>query len=202
MMRDYAATLTYASEVRAIQQRQPKSEFYDTVSEFYLANAMVWQNNDESAVDRMRALLARFERSGAVIRVPGMTATLAEAVGRLGRSEEGLAILATSPDRQGLNAEPTRFAEIWRIEGDLIAACNQPDVVRAECCLREAIDISRSEEAKSWELRAATSLARLWQSQNQAKKAHDLLAPVYDWFTEGFDTADLKEAKALLVELS
>ena len=119
MMRDYAATLTYASEVRAIQQRQPKSEFYDTVSEFYLANAMVWQDNDESAVDRMRALLARFERSGAVIRVPGMTATLAEAVGRLGRPEEGLAILATSPDRQGLNAEPTRFAEIWRIEGDL-----------------------------------------------------------------------------------
>ena len=67
--------------------------------------------------------------------------------------------------------------------------------------MREAIEIARSEEAKSWELRAATSLARLWQSQGKRQEAIDLLAPVFDWFTEGFDTKDLKEAKALLEEL-
>ena len=66
----------------------------------------------------------------------------------------------------------------------------------------QALDIARRQQAKSWELRAATSLARLWQSQGKTQEARDLLAPVYDWFTEGFDTADLKDAKALLDQLS
>ncbi len=70
-----------------------------------------------------------------------------------------------------------------------------------EACFQQALDIARQQQAKSWELRAATSLARLWQSQNKRQDAYDLLAPVYEWFTEGFDTADLKEAKALLSEL-
>ncbi len=72
----------------------------------------------------------------------------------------------------------------------------------AEECFHQAIEIARKQEAKSWELRAATSLARLWQGQGKKEEAHDLLAPVYNWFTEGFDTADLKDAKALLAELS
>ncbi len=71
----------------------------------------------------------------------------------------------------------------------------------AEICLLDAIKASREPESKTIELRAATSLARLWQSQGKSEEAHDVLAPVYDWFTEGFDTADLKEAKALLDEL-
>ena len=70
-----------------------------------------------------------------------------------------------------------------------------------ETCFQKAIDIARRQQAKSLELRASTSLARLWQSQGKRREAYDLLAPVYGWFTEGFDTADLKEAKALLAEL-
>ncbi len=76
-----------------------------------------------------------------------------------------------------------------------------PDVSQAESCFQQALAIARDQEAKSWELRAATSLARLWQSQGKRQAAYDLLAPVYEWFTEGFDTADLKDAKALLGEL-
>jgi adenylate cyclase len=72
----------------------------------------------------------------------------------------------------------------------------------AEACFQQALQIARRQEAKSLELRAATSLARLWQQQGKVAEARDLLAPVYDWFTEGFDTADLKDAKALLTELS
>ncbi len=72
----------------------------------------------------------------------------------------------------------------------------------SEDCFHQALDIAQSQHAKSWELRAATSLARLWQSQDKRQDAYDLLAPVYNWFTEGFDTADLKDAKALLDELS
>jgi predicted ATPase len=76
-----------------------------------------------------------------------------------------------------------------------------PDVDAAEVCLRTAIEIARSQSAKGAELRAATSLARLWRSQGKPQQAGELLAPVYRWFTEGFDTLDLKEAKALLDEL-
>ena len=72
----------------------------------------------------------------------------------------------------------------------------------AEECFQKAIEIAQKQQAKSWELRAATSLARLWQSQGNQAEAHSLLAPVYNWFTEGFDTADLKDAKALLDELN
>jgi len=72
----------------------------------------------------------------------------------------------------------------------------------AEACLQQAIAIARRQEAKSWELRAATSLARLWQQQAKPAEARLLLAPVYNWFTEGFDTADLKDAKALLEQLA
>jgi predicted ATPase len=79
----------------------------------------------------------------------------------------------------------------------------QAEVKReAEECFLKAIDIARHQQAKSWELRAATSLARLWQQQGKKKEAYELLAPVYNWFTEGFDTADLKDAKALLEKLS
>ena len=72
----------------------------------------------------------------------------------------------------------------------------------AEPCYLQAIDVARSQSAKSWELRAALRLARLWHSQGKTTEAHDLLAPLYGWFTEGFDTADLKEVKALLDEVS
>ena len=87
-------------------------------------------------------------------------------------------------------------------KGDALWARDLSDAPQAEQCYLQAIDISRSQSAKWWELRASTRLAHLWQSQGKTTEAHDLLAPVYDWFTEGFDTADLKDAKALLEELS
>jgi len=77
-----------------------------------------------------------------------------------------------------------------------------PDAAQVEACFQQALDIARQQQARSWELRAATSLARLWQSQDKRQEAYSLLAPVYGWFTEGFDTADLQEAKALLEALS
>ncbi len=77
-----------------------------------------------------------------------------------------------------------------------------PDEVQAEACFHEALDVARDQKAKSWELRSAMSLSRLWQQQSKRDEARELLAPVYEWFTEGFDTADLKDAKALLDELN
>jgi len=78
----------------------------------------------------------------------------------------------------------------------------QPDATKAEACFERALAVARQQQAKSWELRAATSLARLWRDQGKRQQARELLAPVYGWFTEGFDTLDLKEARALLDALS
>jgi predicted ATPase len=92
-------------------------------------------------------------------------------------------------------------AEIQRMAGE-IALFGEPDAAKAETYFEHALAIARAQQAKSWELRAAKSMARLWRDQGKRDEAHDLLAPVYGWFTEGFDTLDLKEAKALLDTLA
>ena len=92
-------------------------------------------------------------------------------------------------------------AELHRLKGHLLLAQSPDNHPEAETCYQNALDIARAQHAKSWGLRAATSLARLWQSQDKRQDAYDLLAPVYGWFTEGFDTADLIDAKTLLDEL-
>jgi predicted ATPase len=129
-------------------------------------------------------------------------ALLAEAHGTLGEREAGLAVLAealTVVDKTGARLyEP----ELHRLKGALLLQQSWENQAEAESCFRHALDIARSQQAKSWELRASTSLARLWQQQGKRQEAHDLLAPVYGWFTEGFDTADLKDAKALLEGLT
>jgi predicted ATPase len=91
-------------------------------------------------------------------------------------------------------------AELERLRGEVLRKTD--DATEAKSWFRRALDTARSQQAKSLELRAATSLARLWRDQGEQSKAHDLLAPVYGWFTEGFDTADLKNAKGLLDELA
>ena len=93
-------------------------------------------------------------------------------------------------------------AELHRVKGDLLLALTTSDPAGAEASFRNALEVARGQSAKSYELRTATSLARLWQQQGRRQEARDLLAPVHDWFTEGFDIRDLKEAKALLDELT
>jgi predicted ATPase len=92
-------------------------------------------------------------------------------------------------------------AEINRIAGEIALKSPEPDVAKAEAYFERALAAARQQQAKSWELRAAMSMARLWRDQGKRDEARKLLAPVYGWFTEGFDTRDLKEAKALLNEL-
>ena len=93
-------------------------------------------------------------------------------------------------------------AEIKRIGGEVALKSPEPDTAKAEAYFEHALAVARQQQAKSWELRAAMSMARLWRDQGKRDEARELLAPVYGWFTEGFDTLDLKEAKALLHELA
>ena len=92
-------------------------------------------------------------------------------------------------------------AELHRLRSELLLALPQPDQAQAENCFRQALAVAREQDAKMWELRAATSLSRLWAGEGKRALAHDFLAPIYGWFTEAFETADLKDAKALLDEL-
>jgi TOMM system kinase/cyclase fusion protein len=128
-------------------------------------------------------------------------ALLAEACGGAGQVEEGLCAL-----EEALEALPTvedRFyeAEVYRLKGALLLARSAEQHAEAETCLHQALAIARQQQAKALELRAATSLSRLWQQQGKRTEARELLAPIYQWFTEGFDTADLQDAQVMLEEL-
>jgi predicted ATPase len=93
-------------------------------------------------------------------------------------------------------------ADIHRMAGEIALLSPEPDAARAEAHFERALAVARQQQAKSWELRAAMSMARLWRDQGKPQQARELLAPVYNWFTEGFNTLDLKEAKVLLKELA
>ena len=127
---------------------------------------------------------------------------LAEGARQAGRVDEGLRLLAEALVALEASQRGDMLTEVYRLRGDFLLRQAVPDVVQAEACFQQALAIARRQQAKSWELRAATSLARLWQQQGKRDEAYELLAPVYGWFTEGFDTADLQEAKALLAELA
>jgi tetratricopeptide (TPR) repeat protein len=124
-------------------------------------------------------------------------ALLAEAHGTVGEPETGVTILTEALAL----GERWYEAEIYRLKGALLLQQHTDNQAEAETCFQHAVTIARAQQAKSFELRTATSLAKLWQQQGKRQEAHDLLAPVYHWFTEGFDTLDLQEARALLEEL-
>jgi predicted ATPase len=153
-------------------------------------------------IPSMHEGMARYRATGAVMWVPYFLTLLAEVYDALGQVETGLPIVAEALDVAGQTGERWYEAETYRLKGTLLLRQPDPDTSQAEACFQQAIAIARRQEAKSWELRAAASLARLWQAQDKLQDAHDLLAPVYGWFTEGFDTADLMDARALLDELS
>ncbi len=119
-----------------------------------------------------------------------------------GSTEEALATLYEALPMMKRNGERLWEANAHTLKGELLLAQSDARQADAEACYLDAIDIARDQNAKMWELRAATSLARLYHSQGKTTDARDLLAPLYGWFTEGFDTTDLKDAKGLLDELS
>ena len=116
----------------------------------------------------------------------------------MGQGEAGLTVLAQALTVAHNSGERYYEAQLHRLKGELLLALPGEQDVEAEACFQQALEVARRQQAKSSELRAAMSLSRLWQQQGKRTEAHELLAPIYSWFTEGFDTADLQEAKALL----
>jgi class 3 adenylate cyclase/predicted ATPase len=160
---------------------------------------------DEGQIDegimQTRGGMAGLEGAGAALLLPFYQTLLAETFVGLGKIEEGLAVVKEGMDIIERGEEHVWAADLYRVKGDLLAM-NGADESEAESCFQQALRIARQQEAKSYELRAAMSLSRLWQKQGKITQARTLLSDIYGWFTEGFDTVDLKEAKALLEKLS
>ena len=155
-----------------------------------------------TGIAHIRDGMAAYEATGARLPTPLHLTLLAEALAFAGKIEEGLATLDDALAKAAVSGERGWDAEIHRLRGELTAACHIPIRRKTEGSFRTALAIAREQGTRGYELRAATSLARLWREQGRRAEARDLLAPVYGWFTEGFDTADLKEAKALLDQLA
>jgi predicted ATPase len=147
------------------------------------------------ALDQLEAMRVHQRRSYYL-------AILAETYGSVGEPEQGLGALTKAEAFMEETGEGLWKAEIHRVRGELLLRRSSEGHGQAEACFRKALNTARRQESRSLELRAAASLARLWTDQGKRAEAYDLLAPVYGWFTEGFDTADLKDAKALLDELA
>ncbi len=135
--------------------------------------------------------------------MPFVNALTAEVCAKVGRYKEGLELLDQAQSFAIKNDEIWWNPEIHRVRGEiLLSSSDHQGQMDAEICFQEAIELARVQASKSLELRGATSLGRLWRDQGRREEARNSLAPIYDWFTEGFDTADLKEAKALLDNLA
>src|SRR5262249_51130261 len=151
---------------------------------------------------RLRQGLDAYQATGAAFQRPHFLSLLAEVHRNLGQPEAGLTALREALALVETTGERYYEAELHRLTGELLLQHAAAEASHADICSQQALDIARRQQAKSLELRAAMSLSRLWQQQGKRDAAHDLLAPIYGWFTEGFDTADLQEAKALLEELA
>jgi adenylate cyclase len=157
------------------------------------------QGAAEEAEAEIRRGAAGWEATGSEFQKEEFLGWQAEACAKMGRIDQGLALLAKALEFVEKTDERHHEAEIRRLRGELLLV--QGDETEAEADYRAAIEVARRQQAKSWELRATVSLARLLQQQGKREEAREMLAAIYGWFTEGFDTTDLKEAKALLQEL-
>jgi predicted ATPase len=217
----YCAT-TFALVRREVQVAREQAEALITLATaqgfpFELAGGMLCrglvlteQGRQEEGMQQIRQGLAAHQATGAAAGHPYALAFLARAYGQDGQGDKGQRVLDEALALVYRTGERCYEAELYRLKGELLlqrgkrpkVRSTEHQLVAGEESLRQALTVARRQQAKSLELRAAMSLGRLWQQQGKRQEAYGLLAPIYDWFTEGFDTADLQEAKTLLEELA
>ena len=164
--------------------------------------ALAMQGQSEAGLTQLHQGLATVLTTGWTLGQPSCLVLLGEAAGHAGQVAEGLRFLAEGLTAFEASGRGDGLVEVHRLQGELLLRQGPRSTWEAaEACFQQALAIARQQQAKSWELRAATSLSRLWQRQGKRAEARELLAPIYGWFIEGFDTSDLQEARALLVEL-
>jgi predicted ATPase len=199
LRREASLTQTHAEAAIETAQEFPQQEARAMPLQGWALAAM---GQGEAGIARIQEGMAAYRATGATRNRPEELALLAEVSAQVGQISEGLEALAEALATLDQSEARLWEAELYRFRGELLLQQTVAQAEEAEVCFQRALAIARRQQAKSWELRAAMSLARLWQHQSKRAAASELLEPVYSWFTEGFDTADLQEAKALLEELT
>jgi predicted ATPase len=197
----------FRREVRATQERadavvllakEQGFPFYRAFGAMLHGWALAHQGQVQAGIEQLTQGLTAWRGTGAEILRPYFLALLADIQGTRGEPEVGLTVLTEALTLMDTTGERAWEPELYRLKGALVLQQSSNNATEATTCFQQAMVVAQHQQAKSFELRAATSLARLWQQQGKRQEAYDLLAPAYNWFTEGFDTLDLKEAKALL----
>jgi predicted ATPase len=205
-----ALVYQFRREVQAVQEKAEALIQFTTEQGFPLWKAwgtllhgwaLVEQGDRNEGITQLRQVLED-QSSKELSFFPSYSlALLAEAHGKTGQAKEGLIVLGEALERTHKSGDRLYEAELYRINGELLLMQGAAEL-KGEECFHQALEVARDQNAKSLELRAAMSLSRLWQKQGKKEDARTLLEEIYGWFTEGFDTADLQEAKALLEELA
>jgi class 3 adenylate cyclase/predicted ATPase len=196
---EYATTRAEAEELFALAEEKG-AIFWKAFGMINLGSTLAFTGNAAEAARILAAGIAEFRSTGAA--VGRYLSYLAKAYAELGRFDDALRCIGEAIAARNEIKENWFEAEIYRTAGEIALKSPEPDAAKAEAYFGRALGVARAQQAKSWELRAATSLARLRRDQGKPDAARDLLAPVYGWFTEGFDTRDLIEARALLNALA
>jgi predicted ATPase len=196
---NYATVETFANEVLALAEEQD-TLMWKTAGLIYRGWAFAITGRASEVVQMTRGVTAH--RTGATFLTPVRFSLWAKSYAELGRLDEALRSVDEAKEMIKRTGETWFEVHVHCIAGEIALKSLPPDAARAEAHFERALAVARQQQAKSWELRAATSLARLWRDQGKPQQGRELLALVYGWFTEGFDTRDLKEAKALLEELA
>jgi adenylate cyclase len=192
--------LTHAEEAIALSEEHGFAEWLPW-GRFNRGWALAALGRMEDGVAEMAEGIAGFERLGGVPWQRFSIAMLAHGHARLGRHAEALEMIDRALEHVARSGEFDGQPEMLRLNGEILLMGGKPNVQGAEQCFRAALDVARTQEARWWELRATVSLARLLDQQGRREEARTMLASIYNWFTEGFDTADLIDAKSLLDEL-
>jgi predicted ATPase len=197
---NHAAAAAQAQEL-AVLAEEKGSLFWKAAGMMNQGSVLALAGRASDAIETLSSGIAALRTTGATLHLPLYLPHLARAHAEFGQFEEAWRCIGEAMTAVETTKEKWCEAEIHRVAGEIALKSPEPDAAKAEAYFERALSVARAQEAKSWELRAATSLARLWRDQGKRDEAHDLLAPIYGWFTEGFDTLDLKEARALLDEL-
>ena len=195
--RDYAAANAHIDQCVALAEEKGVP-FWKALSTAHRGCILALTGNASDAVQTINAAITGYRSTEATIFSTSFLPHLALAYAYLGKFDDAWRCIGETMTAVATTNERWFEAEVNRLAGQIALMSSQPDAVRAEAFFQRALAVARQQGTKSWELRAAMSLARLWRDQGKPQQARELLAPVYGWFTEGFDTRDLKEAKALL----
>jgi class 3 adenylate cyclase/predicted ATPase len=197
---NYAAAVADTEELLVLAEEMG-SPFWKASGTMNHGSALALTGRALDAAEMLISGISAWRTMGASVFLPMYLPHLARAHAELGQFEEAWRRVGEAMTAAETTKEKWWEAEVLRVAGEIALMSPEPDAAKAEACFERALAVARQQQAKSWELRAATSLARLWRDQGKRDKARNILAPIYGWFTEGFDTLDLKEARALLDEL-